>query len=463
MKWLPNITLVLTTNINNFILVKRPIYINKKIKSFNKTITVTGDKSLSIRFAILASLAKGKSKAKNILLSEDVISTINCLRKLGVKIKVKKNYCEVIGKGSNGYNYKNNLTLDAGNSGTTARLLASVLVNSPKTICITGDNSLKKRDMKRIIDPLKKFGAKFKKNNGTLPLYIRGSNSIKSINYEEYRASAQCKTAVCLAALHARGITKLKCKPSRDHTEILFKYLEIPIKIRKTKNFDYIEIKQKKDFKSFNYNIPGDPSSSSFLIILALLSKNSKITIKNVNINPTRIGMITVLKMMGASIEFKNKRTYKGEKIASIVCKSTSNLRAVNLPQTFNNSSAIDEFILIFICSAFAKGISIYRGLEELNQKESKRLDWGFKILKMIGIKTRKISNNGIKIYGNPNLRLDKLFIIKNYLKDHRVAMSVICLALAKGGKWKIHDPDSFKTSFPSFIKTIKELGGKIN
>ena len=213
--------------------MSKAIKFTKKIQSFNKKISIkeASDKSLSIRWAIISSFASGNSKAYNLLKSEDVINTLNCLKTLGVKIKLTKNFCKIKGVGLNGFNYKDNLVLNAGNSGTAARLIAAILINSPKTIKITGDNSLKKRDMTRIIEPLKKFGATFKKNNGKLPISIKGTSLVKPINYQELRGSAQCKTAVMLAALSATGTTNIKCLPSRDHTELLFRYLNIPIKI----------------------------------------------------------------------------------------------------------------------------------------------------------------------------------------------------------------------------------------
>jgi len=444
----------------------KPIFINKKIKQFKKKITIEGDKSLSIRFALLASQAIGKSRAYNLLESEDVLSTLNCLKKLGVQVKwnKKNNFCEIIGNGLNSYVYKKNLILNGNNSGTCVRLLVSLLINSPKKIKIVGDKSLSKRDMKRVISPLKQFGATFyPKNKTTLPISIKGTNFIRPINYSELKGSSQCKSSVMLAALSAPGITKLKCKASRNHTELLFKYLKIPIKIKKTKNFDFIEVKGKQNFKSFNYKIPSDISSSAFFIVLTLLSLNSSLIIKKVGINDSRKGVITILNKMGAKIIFKNKKKYKGEKIADIYVKSAKSLRSINCP-TKLNSSAIDEFLIIFLIAAKAKGISYFKNLEELNKKESKRLDWGSKILNMIGIKTKLIGNHGIKIWGQPNLKLNKDYVIKNYMKDHRVmAMSTIA-ALTLGGKWKIHDPNSIKTSFPSFFKIIKNnFGVKIN
>ena len=444
----------------------KPIIINRTIKKYNKKIKVDGDKSLSIRFALLASQAIGKSKAYNLLKSEDVVSTINCLKKLGVKIKwdKKNNFCLINGNGLNSYVYKDNLTLNGNNSGTCVRLLTSLLINSSKKIKIVGDKSLSKRDMKRIIDPLTEFGATFyPKNKNTLPLYIKGSNYLTPINYLELKGSSQCKSSVMLAALLAPGETKLICKPSRNHTELLFKYLKIPIKIKKIKNFEIIKIKGRQNFNAFNYNVPSDISSSAFFIVLTLLSKGSKLILEKVGVNKSRTGVIEILNKMGAKINLKNKKNYKGEIVADIHVKSAKSLKSINCP-TKLNTSAIDEFLIIFLAAAKAKGVSYFKNLEELNKKESRRLNWGSKILSMMGVKNKLIKNHGIKIWGQPNLKLKKKYEIKNYLKDHRVmAMSTIA-ALTLGGEWKIHEPESIKTSFPSFFKILKkDLGSKIN
>jgi|TARA_B110000114_G_C15068015_1_gene388353 3-phosphoshikimate 1-carboxyvinyltransferase len=434
--------------------------INKKIAPFNKLITIDGDKSLSIRWALLASQAIGTSKAYKLLQSEDVLNTLKCLKKLGIKIKLKNDYCEIIGRGLNGYKYKDNLSLDAGNSGTLGRLILGLLVHAKKKIKLTGDRSLSKRDFSRVTEPLSKFNAKFyfKKKN-KLPLSILGSKFVKPINYHEDKGSAQCKSSVMLAALNTSGETNIRAKKSRNHTELLFKYLKIPIKIKKTKRYDFIKINGKKDIKSFNYKIPADISSSSFFIVLTALSHNSKLTIKNVNINPSRTGILKILKKMGVKILIKNKKNYKGEEVADIFVKSSKNLKSINCPPDLN-SSAIDEFLIIFLVAAKSKGISYFRNLSELNQKESPRLKWGSKILNMMGIKT-KLTNHSIKIYGNPKLEIKKPIKINNYLKDHRIFMMSAIAGLTCGGKWEIHDADSIKTSFPSFLKIIKKLNEK--
>ena len=326
--------------------------INKRIDSFNKKILVSGDKSLSIRWVLLASQAVGKSKAYNLLMSEDVIAALEAIKKLGIKVLIKKKYCEILGKGLNNFTYKNGLVIDAKNSGTLGRLILGLLIKSTKKIKLIGDKSLSKRDFSRVTVPLKKFGAKFQyKVKNKLPLSIIGSHNTKDIHYLENKGSAQCKSCVMLAALNSSGTTYIKAKKSRNHTELLFKYLKVPIKIKKTKKYDFINIIKPKKINAFNYNIPGDISSSAFFMVLAILSENSKLLIKNININPSRIGVITILKKMGAKISFKNKRNYKGEKISDILIKSSKKLKAINCPVELN-SSAIDEFLVIFInCS----------------------------------------------------------------------------------------------------------------
>ena len=227
--------------------MNKVISINGGIKNFNKTITVDGDKSLSIRWALLASQAEGSSKAYNLLMSEDVLFTLNCLKKLGIKINLNKKYCEIVGKGINGFNYKKNLILNAGNSGTLGRLILALLIRSPFKIKLIGDRSLSKRDFSRVINPLKKFGAEFfPKNKSTLPIYIKGKKTISPIKYYEKKGSAQIKSCIMLAALNSSGTTRIIALKSRNHTEILFKYLKIPIKVKKKKELTLIEIKKKK-------------------------------------------------------------------------------------------------------------------------------------------------------------------------------------------------------------------------
>ena len=435
------------------------IIIKKKIYNFNKTISVPGDKSLSIRWVLFASLANGISKAKNLLMSEDVYAAIKAVRKLSIKVIVKDKECIIHGKGIDGYKYKENLTIDAQNSGTLGRLILGLLINSTKTIKLIGDKSLSKRDFKRVSHPLSKFGATLKlSNNKFLPLKILGNSQLKPIKYNENKGSAQCKSSIIFAGMRAEGTTTIKARKSRNHTELLCKHLGLPITIKKNKYFDEISIKKVKKFSALNYDIPSDISSSAFFIVLTALSKNSKLVIRNVNINPSRIGIITILKKMGVKIIFKNQKIYKGEKKADIQVTSARNIKGINCPPELN-SGAIDEFLIIFLVAAKAKGVSYFQNLSELNQKESPRLEWANKILSFMGVKTI-MTNDSIKIFGKPELDLDhsKKIIIKNYLKDHRVFMTSVIAALTFGGKWIIHDKESIKTSFPNFLKIIKNI-----
>ena len=437
--------------------MSRAVIINKVIKNFNKTINVSGDKSLSIRWVLFSSLASGISRAQNLLMSEDVIAAIKAIRKLGIKVYTNKNFCEIHGKGIDGYKYNKNITINAQNSGTLGRLILGLLINTPYKIKLIGDKSLSKRDFKRISDPLTKFGAKFKLNkNKRLPLLIHGSKNLKPIYYEENKGSAQCKSAIIFGGMRTKGLTVVKAKKSRNHTELLSKYLKLPISIINKKSYDLIKINKVKKIKTLNYTIPSDISSSAFFIVLTTLSNNSKLIIKNVNINPSRIGVIKILKKMGANIIFKNIKIYKGEKKADIQIKSIKSLKPINCPTKFN-SGAIDEFLVIFLVAARANGVSFFKDLAELNQKESPRLKWGEKILNKMGIKTIT-TKNSIKIFGNPNLKIDKKIIIKDYLKDHRVFMTSVIAALTFGGNWKIADKDSIKTSFPTFLNIINNL-----
>jgi len=363
--------------------------------------------------------------------------------------------------GINGFKIKKNITINAGNSGTLARCILGLCSAIKHKIRLIGDKSLSKRDFSRVIKPLNSFGVNIKSKNGMLPLEIIGSELLRPIKFYENKGSAQIKTCIIFSALNTPGITKLKASKSRDHTELFLKSLKYPIKISRKKKFDLIDVKGLKQFKGFNYKIPGDISSASFFMVLTLLSKNSEILIKNINVNPSRIGIIKILNRMNAKIKIVNKKNYKGEYIGDIKVKSIKNFKSINCPKSLN-SSAIDEFLLIFLIACKSRGISKFKGLGELNKKESPRLDVAIKFMKMIGIKVSR-NKNDIKIYGNPKLKLYGKYHVKNYLKDHRVFMMSVIAALTLGGNiWKIEDKDSINTSFPNFLRVINKLGAKI-
>ena len=430
------------------------IILKKKIFSFKKKISIPGDKSISIRWVLISSLANGVSKAKNLLMSGDVLTTIKAIKKFGVKVIIKKNLCIIHGSGIDGYKYKKNITINAGNSGTLGRLISGILIDTPFPIKMIGDKSLSKRDFRRVADPLSKFGASFDLHkNYNLPLVIKGSKKLKPIRFFEQRGSAQCKSSVLFAGIKTNGRTIIKAKKSRNHTELLFKHLKLPIKIKKNKNFDLITIEKVKKIKPLNYKVPSDISSGAFFIALTALTKKSQLIIRNVNVNQTRIGINAILKKMGVKIKLLNKKIYKGEPVADILVKSPKKLKSINCPSKLN-SNAIDEFLIIFLIAARAKGISYFKNLDELNKKESPRLKWASKILRMMGIKVIT-TKNSIRIFGNPKLEINKKIVIQKYLKDHRVFMTSVIAALSFGGEWHIHDKDAIQSSFPSFLKIV--------
>ena len=441
--------------------MKNHVSIKNKLKDFNKTITVSSDKSISIRSILLASQAIGVSRISNLLESEDVLNTLKAVKKLGISYKKVGNVYNIYGYGLNGFNLKKKITINAGNSGTLARLILGLLVKSKSEVKIIGDKSLSKRDFSRVIKPLKLFGVNIKSKRNLLPIRICGAEFLRPISYNEEIGSAQVKSCIILSALNTPGVSIINSRKSRNHTELMLKFLNYPIQVKKAKGYDKILVKGLSQFKGFNYNIPGDISSASFFIVLTLLSLKSQLIIKNVNVNKSRIGIISILNKMGAKIKLKERKIYNGEEVASIHVESKKILKGINCPPKLN-SSAIDEFLIIFLVAARAHGISKFKNLGEMNKKESKRLDLAINFLKLIGVKVERF-NNDIKIYGNPKLELSKNVKMNNFLKDHRIFFLSCITALTIGGKWKIYDKDSINTSFPSFLKILKSIGAKIN
>ena len=241
----------------------------------------------------------------------------------------------------------------------------------------------------------------------------------------------------------------------------MFKHcLGVPITVKRGNKYEIIKVKGQKQFKCFNYNVPGDVSAASFFIALTILSKNSELIIKNVNVNKTRNGIIEILKKMRGKLTLINKRLYNGEIISDIKVESTYFLKSINCPKRLNTKS-IDEFLIIFLLCAKAKGVSTFKDIQELRHKESDRLKIASNFLTKIGIKIVE-TRDSLKIYGNPSLELSDKFEIKNFLKDHRVFMMSCIAALTMGGDFKIHDRDSINSSFPNFIKILKKLGASI-
>ena len=441
---------------------KNSVLINKKIEKFNKIIKVATDKSLSLRALMLASQCIGVSKIKNLLESEDVLDCLKALRTLGVKIVKDNNIYLVYGNGLNSFKTKKKITkIFVGNSGTSARLLSGLLSTHAAKFYLYGDQSMNKRDMSRVIEPLKKVGCFFyPAKKTTLPLTIEGTSMPLAQKHIERKGSAQIKSLILLSALSTPGITTVEEKKiSRNHTELFLKKINADIKIKKLKKGNLIALRGQKNLSAFNYTVSSDPSSASFFITLALLTPNSQLIIKNVICNSTRTGFLKILKQkMNANIKIKNLKKISGELVGTIIIKSSS-LKSINCPKELV-PSLIDEFCILFIIAALTKGVSKFVGIGELRHKESDRIKNMTRGLNKIGIKT-KSTNDSLKIYGNPNIKIKKkLDIFSN--NDHRVAMSWTILGLLVGGKVEIHNFDTVNTSFPNFLSLIQSVGGKI-
>ena len=434
------------------------VIVNSKIKPFKKTIKVDSDKSISIRSFLIGAIAQNISSAKNILESDDVLSAIKCLKKLGVKIKkiAKKEYL-IFGKGLGSLRTKKNTTLNFGNSGTLARLLIGILTTTPNIqVNLRGDNSLNKRSMKKLISQMSKFGGIFIPNNRiNFPLKMISSQMPVGINYEA-GVSAQLKSAVILAGLNAYGNTNIIERSfSRNHTEnILFKNKNI-IKIS-GKSKKKIEIKGRKNLAPLKMNVPGDPSSAAFFVALTLLNKNSKLKISNVGLNPTRIGFYKLLKKHGAKIIFKNLKKENNEVKGDIHIVS-SKIKPIRASKDYYVNST-DEYPILFVIAALINGVSIFKGVSDLANKESNRIKEMQKILKQLNIKSL-FKKDKIKIFGKGLISAEKKIISVPSLGDHRICMSSFILSILTGAKTKIKNFETVNTSSPSFLKIIKFLG----
>ena len=439
---------------------KNSVLISNKIGKFNKTISVESDKSISHRSLLIASQCIGVSNINNILESEDVKNTIICLKKLGVKIVKKNKKYIVYGNGLGSFRKPHSNHLYVGNSGTLARMLIALLATHPNLkVKISGDASLNKRDMKRVIEPLSKIGCNFyPKGKTTLPLVIEGTTMPLAQKHNEMIGSAQVKSAILLAGLNTPGETSvIEKKASRDHTENLLKFIKASIKIKKIKKDNLISLRGQENLHGFKLKIPGGPSSAAPFIILTLLTPKSKLIIKNLNCNPTRMGFVRILKKMKANIKIRNLKKKSGESVGNIFVKS-STLKPVNCPKKLVPSS-IDEFPLLFITASIIKGVTTFSGISELRHKESDRIKNIETGLNQIGIKT-KSTIDSLKIYGNPNIQMKKTLRIFSK-KDHRIAMSFFCLGQLLNGNVEINNFETVNTSFSKFLFTMKKIGAK--
>ena len=435
------------------------VKIKKKIFPFNKTIQVDSDKSISIRSLLIGSVSEGTTTIDNILESEDVKSTIKSLKKLGVKIFKRGKMYQVIGKGNGSFKAKKNTVLNFGNSGTLARLLIGLLsTNKNIMLNLTGDQSLKKRSMKKLILLMNKFGANFfPKKKYHLPLKIFSSNHPVGIKYNS-GVSAQLKSAVILASLNSSGSTTItEQERSRDHTEKMLIKNSSVIKINDKKK-RVITIFGKKNLKAGKIKVPGDPSSAAFFCALTILKKDSSLIIKNIGLNPTRIGFYKLLRKHGAKIKIKNTKKINNELLGDIHVKY-SRLKPIKASKKYYVNST-DEYPILFVLAALTRGTSIFRGIGDLVNKESNRISEMQRILAQIGVKSIS-KKDELKIFGKELIEVNKKKITVKNLGDHRICMSSFVLSLLTGAQTKIKNFETVYTSSPSFLKIMRMLGAK--
>ncbi len=415
-------------------------------KSLQGIIKLPGDKSITHRALIFSSLAAGKSIIKGISRGKDCLSTLNCLKHLGVRIEEKGMNLVVYGTGFSGLK-KPGKALDCGNSGTTMRLLSGLLAGQNFSSILTGDKYLKRRPMQRIIQPLRKMGAEISANKDNYPPLKISGKKLRGIHYNSPIASAQVKSCLLLAGFQAEGVTTIT-EPirSRDHSERMLKYLGIPLKIKGTT----VSISKAK-FQGKEFSVPGDISSAAFFIIAAAILSGSKIKILDVGINPTRTGFLDVLKKMGVKIKLEKKREICGEPIANLVVEGGMKLKALTIEGKII-PRIIDEIPVLAVLACFARGKTIIKDAGELRVKETDRIYAIVSQLKKMGAAIEE-RRNGLEIFGKNNLQGTT---VKSF-GDHRIAMALAIAGLAASGKTRVNDTDCIATSFPGFEEILKK------
>ncbi len=422
----------------------------KPVENIEGRTRMPGDKSISHRALIFSSLTENTVEIEGLLQAADTLSTLSCLKEMGTYFEENGEIIKVKGKGLHGFLEPKNI-LDAGNSGTTARLLAGLLAGQAFPSILTGDDSLRKRPMKRITGPLKQMGAFIsgRQNSDLLPLSIKGGNLLP-ITYTLPVASAQVKSALLIAALYAEGTTEIIDNyHTRDHTERALQYLGANIKITGKNN---IVLRSPAKLQTERWQIPGDISAAAFFIVAAALSPRGELYIEGVGINPSRIGIIDILKDMGADISIHNRKEYCGEPVADLLIKSGRPLRGVEIKGKLI-PKLVDEIPVLAVAGLFAEGETIIQGAQELRLKESDRL-------KSISLELTKMGANitelpdGLIIRGGTKLTGADL----HTHGDHRIAMALSTAALFAENESVIREVESVRISFPDFFTVLSGL-----
>jgi 3-phosphoshikimate 1-carboxyvinyltransferase len=418
------------------------------INCLKGTIKVPGDKSISHRSIMIGSIAKGITKVEGFLKGADCLSTINCFKNLGININIDKDIVTIQGKGLHGLT-KPKDTLDVGNSGTTIRLMSGLLSGQSFNTVITGDSSIIKRPMKRIITPLSLMGAYITSinNNGMAPLEIKGKN-LNGIDYKSPIASAQVKSSIMLANLFTNEVTTIdEPYTSRNHSEIMINHFGGNIKVEDT----VITCNPINELFANNVFVPADISSAAYFIVAALITPNSELILKDVGINPTRDGIIEVIKNMNGNIELDNIRQINGEKVSDIIVK-TSNLKGTVIEKDII-PRLIDEIPIIAVAAAYADGQTIIKDAEELKVKESNRIDTCVNEFKKMNIDIVG-TNDGMIINGCNNI---EGAIVESY-HDHRIAMSLAIAGLNAISNTTINNSSCINISYPDFFNDLKNI-----
>ncbi|MEH7401216.1 3-phosphoshikimate 1-carboxyvinyltransferase [Gottfriedia acidiceleris] len=411
-------------------------------------VTIPGDKSISHRAIMFGSLAKGTTKITNFLLGEDCLSTIACFRKLGVQIEVSEDEVVVYGKGIEGLKEAHEV-LDVGNSGTTARLMMGILSGLPFHSVIIGDESIGKRPMKRVTKPLKMMGTSIdgREDATYTPISIRGG-SLNSISYASPVSSAQVKSSILLAGLFAKGTTTVtEPEKSRDHTERMLNAFGCELVVDGNK----VSINGNQELTATDVIVPGDISSAAFFLVAGSIVPNSEILLKNVGVNPTRTGILTVLERMGANITLEDEKVVNGEPIANIRVKS-SNLKSTVIGGA-EIPTCIDELPILALAAALADGETIIKDAEELRVKETDRIQTVVTELSNLGVSI-EATKDGMIIKGNSSL----IGANVNSHGDHRMGMMLSIAALLAKGDTIIENTECIAVSFPNFKEQLNEL-----
>ncbi|WWT17936.1 3-phosphoshikimate 1-carboxyvinyltransferase [Pararoseomonas sp. SCSIO 73927] len=421
------------------------------------TVAVPGDKSVSHRALMFGALAVGTTEITGLLEGEDVLRTAAAMRALGAEVEqAGPGHWRVAGRGVGGLVEPADV-LDMGNSGTAARLICGLLAGHPVFAVLTGDASLRKRPMRRVTDPLSACGARFTgREGGRLPLAVEGAADPLPLDYAVPVPSAQVKSAVLLAGLCARGTTRVEEREAtRDHTENMLRHFGAAVRVEAEGNRRVIELDGQPELRAAPVVVPADPSSAAFPLVAALLVPGSRVTVEGVGLNPLRTGLFDTLREMGAELVVSNARVEGGEPVGDITA-AFSELRGVDVPAA-RAPSMIDEYPVLAVAAAFARGTSRFRGLGELRVKESDRLAATVALLAANGVRSEVegddliIARDGAPAPGGG--------VVETHM-DHRIAMSALVMGLASSRPVAVDDSAFIDTSFPGFIGLMNGLAG---